>query len=464
MATTNFVNGTVVQPEWLNEIDALTYEAPAFNILRLIPVAEWSAILAGTSTYDATAEFATAQTLAKDIYVPAGRYVLNGLRIQNNVRIRGAGLYSTHFVQKLAGTPAINCLSDITVGQLRSVELLDFNVIGAASATVAAVLVAAYGAYAVYESKFRFNAENTYSALEIQGNDGANVFMSEFFVYSVGTTGPAVLAHGGVYNKFDMFLVQCQGYAIDSTQNSSYFERVAVEGPIRESGQNNTYQCPTIEHFPNFIGTMTNPFYDNGFNNTWFKPKLVASASDVAKVTSACFRSFFGTTIEDPQFLFTSATKITNPIEATPYKLVIQGPGRSECTNKIETLFDGTDSSKDIRNLTLIGLDASLTSRPQEGSKAIQYLAPAAPFNFPINVATEAVVWEPTGTLAFVNLSVLGGLSFADGQVLSFSSTQTVTTINWFAGIDCTRCPATIAANTSFSIIYRAANNAFYRA
>jgi len=464
MATTNFVNGTVVQPEWLNEIDALTYEAPVFNILRLIPVAEWSAILAGTSTYDATAEFTTAQTLAKDIYVPAGKYVLNGLRIQNNVRIRGAGLYSTHFVQKLAGTPAINCLSDITVGQLRSVELLDFNVIGAAGATVTAVYVGARGAYAVYESTFRYNTTNTYSALEQEGNDGANVFWCNFYVYSINTTGPAVYLHGGAYNTYELFLVTCYGVAIDNYNSSSTFNKVAVEGVIRENGQKNTWHNPTVEALPNVVGTVTNIFYDNGFSNTWNKPATILYDVDVAKVTGEVFRTFVGTEVTDPQFLMPGTAKVANPFAASSYAWSLYGPGRSECTNKIEVLWDGTDNSKNLRNITMAGVSSSLISTGQFGASVIQYLAPTVPVNVQVNPRTDVIVLEPTGTIAFINMSTLGAFTPVDGQVLTISSTQTITAINWFAGIDCTRCPTTLAANTSFSIIYRAANNAFYRA
>lgn len=147
MADTTFINGTVIEPAWLNDVNDATYTTvPAnttaiaalssdlsnsanalkgagqvgidwsllyaqnttgwgvrtagqsYNILRSIPVAEWAAIFAGTSTYDVTSIINTALSTYKDVFLPAGVYSVNpdtGIQVVAGCTLRGAGKNKT---------------------------------------------------------------------------------------------------------------------------------------------------------------------------------------------------------------------------------------------------------------------------------------------------------------------------------------------------------------------------------
>lgn len=67
----------------------------SFNILRLIPPAEWPAIANGTSTYDVTAIINTALANYKDVWMPPGVYSVNpdvGIQLVTNCSLHGAGM------------------------------------------------------------------------------------------------------------------------------------------------------------------------------------------------------------------------------------------------------------------------------------------------------------------------------------------------------------------------------------
>lgn len=147
MSDTTFIDGTVIEPAWLNDVNDATYTTvPAnttaiaalssdlsnsanalkgagqvgidwsllyaqntagwgvrtagqsYNILRTIPVAEWAAIFAGTSTYDVTSIINTALSTYKDVFLPAGVYSVNpdtGIQVVAGCTLRGAGKNKT---------------------------------------------------------------------------------------------------------------------------------------------------------------------------------------------------------------------------------------------------------------------------------------------------------------------------------------------------------------------------------
>lgn len=435
------------------------------NILRYIPPTEWTAIVGNTSTYDATDAFTAAQLAHKNVYAPAGTYVLNGLRIYNGCSIIGAGLKATTFKQKAAGTPAINCLSDVTTGQLSSVTLSGFLVEGATSATVAAVLVAGYGAYAVYgRSRFSFGAKNTFRALEVQASDAANVFDCHFDVFSEGTTSTAVFINGGAYNSFRLWLMQCQSLALDD-RGSEGEVRVIAEGPISVTGQKNRYIKPTVENLPQFVGTTVNLIKDQGFGNSFETPSVIFNAAASAKVTGAVMQTFVGTEVYNPQFIFPDATKVADPFGPSAYAWKLSGPGRSECTNKIESVWNGADNSRDLSNITMIGMDASFTDQqPKPGYMVTQYSAPTGSVNVQIRANAEHVLLEPSGTIAVVNFSFLR--TVRDGRTLLVSTTQTLTSVSWSSshpsGADVSALPTTMAAGTKLRIQYKGSTNKWY--
>ena len=69
-----------------------------------------------TGIAESTTAFTNAQTASKCVYVPEGTYLLDGLRIQNKVKLIGAGAENVIFNQKQASVPAIDCTSDVNSG------------------------------------------------------------------------------------------------------------------------------------------------------------------------------------------------------------------------------------------------------------------------------------------------------------------------------------------------------------
>lgn len=425
-----------------------------------------------TGAEDSTAAFTAAQLVGKNIYAPQGTYLLDGLRIQNGVQIVGAGYENTIFQQASVDTPAINCLSDATTGQLSSVTLAKFKVIGAVGATAPAVLVAAYGIYAIWKSTFDYVASLTYRALEVQGLDANNVFRCLFIVSSEGTYDTSVVINGGTYNTFSLFLSNVySGKALNFIGAACEFLECISDGQQYYAGNRTIINNAVVENWPGTSvtgDTFPAAIVTNGFSETFVNPIVIFdNATAAAKVTYA-YRSFENTLYINPSILIVGSASLNNPFQAdNQYKFAIIGPGTNGCVNKMDTIFtDTSDPVLSLRRVSFVG-DCSawtVTSIPA-GGKAIQYEAPTTTFNFTVKNNTDAVIWEPTGTIAACNLNL--PQVPVDNQVLSFSSTQTITTLNISSalpsGVNVSLVPTTIAANTQFSIIYSADKNKWYR-
>jgi len=424
--------------------------------------AEIADVQSNTGSLDVTAAFVSAQAAHKNIHMPAGTYLLDNLRIRNGISLTGDGYLATIIKQKTAGNPAINVTSDVTTGQLQGLNLSKFGVIGATAATVSAVLVSAASPFAIWRSNFDFTVDTVFRALEIQAITANNVFECDFKVISQDSASTSVLINGGVYNNFDLFLTNtASGTALDSTSFHCNFNRCVTDGTIVERGQNNTYLTPTVEQFFGATIPLGYAIGTVGFNNVFINPTVNLTPANSAKITYA-LQPFSGDVWLNPRLLCTT----TNPFNGSNFKFSIIGPGSNGCTNKMETAWiDFNVTSSNLRNVSFIGDCSAFWSgwAPNNG-KTIQYLAPTGNFNFSLLNNTGAVIWEPTGTITFANINL--PYLPTDNQVITFSSTQTVTTLNiagYPTGCDVTLVPATIAANTQFSIIYRAANNKYYR-
>jgi hypothetical protein len=77
----------------INRINWPMQSAPAGgeHVFKYIPVAEWSAILAGTSTYDATAGIAAAMAAHKTVIFPNGRFNVSSITFTNERVLIGSG-------------------------------------------------------------------------------------------------------------------------------------------------------------------------------------------------------------------------------------------------------------------------------------------------------------------------------------------------------------------------------------
>ena len=415
-----------------------------------------------TGVVDATSAFTSAQGTGNVfVYIPSGTYKLNGLRILNGVSLVGAGKSAVRIDQAVAGTPAIDCTSDVSVGQLKNVNLSGFTVYGATSATVAAVLVAAYGAYAIWNSTFDFSAKDTYRALEIQAATANNVFQSKFTVQSEGTSSTAVLANGGVYNLFDLFLTQCASYALSDSGFNCTYVRLATDNCWTSSGQNTVFINPTVEEIHSAIAPSSTVIGLSGFNQTLINPTVILNAANALKV-STVFAPFAGTNLTEPRFL----CAVTDPFAASTQIWTLIGPGQNECTNKIEVVYDGSLDTKNLRNVTFVGDCSTFTNQSvPHGGKNVQYLAPGGVFNFTALNNTDAVIFDFAGTIATANVNIgTTGLPLVNNQVLSFYSKGTLTAFNLGcpAGADVALLPTTMAAGSKFSAVYYSTTNTWY--
>jgi hypothetical protein len=422
-----------------------------------------------TGVVDSTAAFVAAQVASQNIFVPSGTYLLNGLRIQNGVQIIGAGYENTIFKQAQTDAPAINCLSDATTGQLSSVTLSKFKVEGATSATVSAVVVAAFGIFAVWKSTFDYVASNTFRALEVQAEDANNVFRCWFNVTSQDTSDTAVVVNGGTYNTFDLFLANCDnGKSLNFVGLACLFLKCISDGQQYYGGSQTIINNATVEEWPgaSITGdTYPTAIVSNGFTETFINPMVIFVDPVAAAKVSYAFRPFANTTYINPKIL---ATTLASPFQAdNSENFLIMGPGQSTTINKMDTIFTDTNSTTtSLRRVSFTGDCSQWVSGNLPGAGAvIQYLAPTTAFNLTIKNNTSAMILEPSGTIATCNID-LPNIP-VDNQVVSISTTQELTAITIGtglpSGVNVSLVPTTMAANTQFSVIYRESNNKWYR-
>jgi len=413
-----------------------------------------------TGSADSTTAFTNAQGSGQvQVYIPPGTYLLNGLNLLDGVSLIGAGKNAVRINQKLAGTPAINVITNATVNphQIKNAQLSGFTVWGATSPTVAAVYMEATTPYAIWNSTFDYCAQNTYSALSMETN--AIVFQCKFTIQSENTLGTAVKTVAE-YSLFDLFLTQCNGMALEDSNFNNTYTRLISDGAYSSSGHGTVFINPVTEYFWASTIPQNCWFLLTGFAQTIIKPTLTLDATQSAKV-NACIKPFAGSLIINPDFI----CNVANPFASSTQKWSVIGPGISNCTNKIETIYTGASSSLSMANVSLIGDCSSFSSTPTErNTSQIQYLAPSGSFNFQINPNTGTIIWEPSGTIALANMSLLGSFVPVDGQQWTITTTQTITSISW-SGMTTgttTLLPTTLAANSRFSFIYNATQNKYY--
>jgi hypothetical protein len=422
-----------------------------------------------TGVADSTAAFVAAQVAGKNIYVPPGTYILDELRIQDGVQIIGAGYVNTIFKQAHPNRFVINCLADASTGFLSSLNLCNFTVLGATGSTVAAVVVAAYGIFAVWKSNFDFVAKSTYVAMEMQAADANNVFRCSFKISSEDTFSTAVVINGGTYNTFDFFLANCfNGKSLNFVGLACLFVKCISDGQQYYAGSQTVINNATVEEWPGVSitgDTYPTAIVSNGFSETFINPMVIFINPAAAAKVSFAFRPFDNTTYINPKVL---ASTLANPFQAdNSENFLIMGPGQSTTINKMDTIFtDTNDATRSLRRVSFTGDCSQWVSGNLPGAGAvIQYLAPTTAFNLTIKNNTSAMILEPSGTIATCNID-LPNIP-VDNQVLSISTTQQLTAITIGtalpSGVNVSLVPTTMAANSQFSIIYRATNNKWYR-
>jgi hypothetical protein len=438
------------------------------KLRETVSVKDFGAV--GDGVTDDTAAIQAAQQASKFVYVPPGDYVVTGLRIYDQVNLFGAGYENTKFLQGDPAQPAINCLSDASVGQLVSIRLENFGVIGHASSTVATVKIEALGIFAIYRSHFDFIIGSSYQALDMQAITANNVFYCTFRIDVVGTTAPvAVVLNGGVYNTYDFFIANVFGNGGRMMQHSGFsntFTRLVGDGTIFCDGQNTIFINPTIENFSATTITDTSAFVLSGFNQTLITPTVILNATDSAKI-SYCMKTFSKSLIINPRFLVNGTANPFAPLAGgTSFEL--QGPGQNGCTNKMDTIFTGAAAATDLRLVSKVG-DVSAfiaASSNTYSGKSTQYLAPSAgaSINYQILNSTDSMIFEPAGTVTLININLgYAGVVQKQGQTLSIFTSQAITTLNWTGnGSDVSLLPASMTAGQAVQFVYDAVRNKWY--
>ena len=415
----------------------------------------------GDGVTDDTTAIEAAQQAVKNIYVPPGQYSVSGLRIYNSVNLVGAGYDNTQFLQRVANQPAINCTSDATVGQLLGIRLENFGVVGHASASVAAVKIEALGVYAIFRSHFDMQITNTYQGLNLQAFDANNVYGCTFICYVGGTTITAVVLNGGAYNDYNLFIWSIgNGRAIEHNGFNNTFTRLVTEGQIVCVGQNITYISPRIEQIKN---TPPTPFgiFLQGFNQTLILPVVECDATNSARI-DYCIQPGFNSLIINPRFLVSSSVATLHPFAGLDGEWTLEGPGQNNSANKMEAIYNGNDALRDLRRVARVGRvdDFSSTASGTYDGKTVQYLAPAAgaSINYRIDNATDAMIFDPAGTVTLININLgYANTVRKNGQTLSVYAKEAISSLTWAGnGSDVSNFPASMTAGQVVRFVYRA--------
>jgi len=425
----------------------------------------WFAHNSIPGTTDMTSAFNAAQRVSKNIIIPAGSYGLSGVRIQQGTVFKTSGRQNTIFYQLTENTPVINCISDVTTGQLYNLDISGFHVVGKTGATVAAVYAEALTVYAITNSKFDFYATSTYRPLQV--NTGSAIYNCDFKVTSWGSAN-ALLINGGSQNIYDFYISgSASGVALTHLGGfGDCFNRLITDGQIYSSGNNTVFNNTVVEEIygSTLVGTgMEAAIYMNGFSQILIGATVNMSVESAAKMTYA-FRPFSSTVFISPRII--GAGIITHPVSPSGLSLpfTIISPGQNSAANTMEAIFTDTTIASYSMGLVNLISDCSAwasTYTPQGGSK-IQYLAPSNNFNQTLKNTSEVILWDFTGTIALANINL--PYFPKNNQVIKFRSQGTITDLNLVSpdNDDITLLPTTISAGGSFSIIFYEDGNKWF--
>lgn len=415
-----------------------------------------------TGAADSTAAFQAAQTAASYIWIPPGSYKVNNLAVASGKRFVGAGPLITKIYQVATGNPSFYVTVPNGSANWVDIELSGFTGYGITSATVPFLVLTASGAAgALWRSKFDYECIGGYGALTATSSGTNNIFNCLFKIRGDTFTGTAVSITSGIYNTYELFLTECSGPALVHSGVNDVID-IVCDNQIQDSGLNTHFSRIVIE---NIVGAAlaagSSAIQLTGTGQTLMNPGVQLPSGSASKVTYAIKPSSL-TTIVNPFITSSGGTTLANPFNVNSgFSWTLIG-GSSNCTNKMETIYDDSDNTHSLRYVTMIGDVSQLTAQGNtHGGKVVQYSAPAAPFSLTVNGNTDAVTLAPTGVMATAQFNIINGL--VDGRVITISTTQTLTAVSWVSTGTTTNLPSTLAANATISFVYRAANTTFYR-
>jgi hypothetical protein len=421
-----------------------------------------------TGVADSTLAFTTAMASNKSIYAPTGSYVLDNLFILSGRELYGDGYYNTIFIQK-GNNAAINVASDPTayplLGQILGVNLHGFGITGKTGSTTAAFGMIAQNGGAVFNSNFDFYTYGGKRGFE-SFCTGSAIFSCKFNLTVVNTTETSIIINGGTYNQYSIFTSQNQsGVAVVEAVSNSIFTNLVAEGQLKLNGSRNVYINPTVELI---VGTALSAgsaaIQTTGQFLTLQNPTVILDTASAAKITYA-FTPFSNGIWENPTVIMNSGA-LANPFNTSfgfPWTLIGGGNG---ATNKLESIYlDNTNNNaQNLRLVTFVG-DCSQWTNYQTaiGGATIQY-TDGLPTNPTIQLrnTTTSMLLNYSGTVAdvYINLPYFP----SNGQVISFFCNKAITTFHWnpIGGGSVNGFPGNAVANSTFSVTYLAATNAWY--
>lgn len=410
-----------------------------------------------TGATDSTAAFTAANVYSKSIQMPVGTFKLTNWQPTNGTALRGAGYLATTITQGANGSPAIF----INNGNVnwQGLEFSGFTLNGAAVPTVAAFQLTPGASGAIWRSKFDFVAENTYQAFNVT-SAGTNFFDNEVHIQSEGTVTTAVYIQSGTYNRFNLFLTNCaNSIALDHGGIDDEIW-IVTDGQIKSSGLN-TKMAPKVENlYGTALAAGEAAISMTGTNQVLINPSVILPLGSATKCTYA-FKPSNGTVFLNPYITSSGGATLANPFNVNAGFLWTLVNGQSNCTNKMETIYNDSDNTHSLRYVTMLGDVSQLTASTQtHGGKVTQYTAPTLNFSLNVNGNADAVIVEPSSGLATAQFNLTNGL--VDGRVISFTTTQALTAVTWVSAAGTTLMSTTFAANSKASFVYALAQNKFY--
>lgn len=414
-----------------------------------------------TGVVDATTAFTNAQgTGNRIVNIPPGTYLLDNLRVKNGVVLRGSGTNATFIKQKTTGNYAINMLSDVTVGQLIGCQVTDLRLIGATSATVAALNMEANGAFAIRDAIINVTAYSTYAPLRMNCPAAGAIFNSNITVES--DVSVAAMETQGTYNVYELFTTGCAAaVAINDSSTASTFLRAVTEAGHVYGGQHNTILCPTVE---NWSGSVASPGANVAINNAGFNNTLIGAAI-VTVPNAKCNYGFKQNATPgvwiNPRILGTATTQTPN----YGMNLAAGSSGMiSSATLDSPTKIEAYTAGSTLQSWTFTGDCSTMTAIPTYRS-SVNYVisVPLAGATITFADNQNSFIIKPLALLA--TLTVVMPPNPLDGTVVNVSAANagiTTLTVNANAGQFIVSAPTTLAAGSSFRMVYTAGTSTWY--
>lgn len=279
MTSTTFIDKqTVIQADWLNDVNTKTYadtsntvaytpagtgavattvqaklqsEVSVYDFMTAAQIADSKTV---SSTLDMTAAFTAAQEASKLVYIPPGFFTLNNFIHKSGVVFRGSGLRSTYILQGATGNPAWWCVSNATNNPVQNsgCELSGVWFLGKIGSNVSMCIVEATSPFIVAYSKFDIGGSDGFHTFEVKCPI-AEVFCNKISVVqerhatpigSFGVTGSyntGVVINAGSYNEYYLNIAQSSnGKSVTTAGSYDNYSHLGTEGQVVITGQDNT--------------------------------------------------------------------------------------------------------------------------------------------------------------------------------------------------------------------------------